>query len=82
MSGGERPIGAAKGKQIDTEALCQTPPPSPRLPLPFRHPAPGLWGSGGLQRRESSVQCSSWGTRRPLRSETGTHEAAAHNARR
>ena len=28
MSSGERPIGAAKGKQSDTEALCQTPPPS------------------------------------------------------
>ena len=27
MSGGERPIGAAKGKQSDTEALCQPPPP-------------------------------------------------------
>ena len=27
MSGGERPIGAAKGTQSDTEALCQTPPP-------------------------------------------------------
>ena len=26
MSCGERPIGAAKGKQIDTEALCQPPP--------------------------------------------------------
>ena len=26
MSSGKRPIGAAKGKQIDTEALCQTPP--------------------------------------------------------
>ena len=25
MSSGERPIGAAKGKQSDTEALCQTP---------------------------------------------------------
>ena len=30
MSGGERPIGAAKGKQSDTEALCQ--PPAPRGP--------------------------------------------------
>ena len=30
MSGGERPIGAAKGKQSDTEALCQPPPPSAR----------------------------------------------------
>ena len=27
MSSGKRPIGAAKGKQSDTEALCQTPPP-------------------------------------------------------
>ena len=26
MSSGERPIGAAKGKQSDTEASCQTPP--------------------------------------------------------
>ena len=29
MSSGERPIGAAKGKRPNTEALCQTPPPSP-----------------------------------------------------
>ena len=27
MSTGERPIGAAKGKQPNTEALCQPPPP-------------------------------------------------------
>ena len=27
MSSGERRIGAAKGKQSDTEALCQPPPP-------------------------------------------------------
>ena len=27
MSSGEKPIGAAKGKQSDTEALCQAPPP-------------------------------------------------------
>ena len=27
MSSGERPIGAAKGKESDTEALCQPPPP-------------------------------------------------------
>ena len=26
MSSGERPMGAAKGKQSDTEALCQPPP--------------------------------------------------------
>ena len=29
MSSGERPIGAAKGKQSDTEALCHPPPPRP-----------------------------------------------------
>ena len=29
MSIGERPIGAAKGEQSDTEALCQLPPPPP-----------------------------------------------------
>ena len=29
MSSGERPIGAAKGKQPNTEALCQNPPISP-----------------------------------------------------
>ena len=28
MSSGERSIGAAKGKQSDTEALCQTPHPT------------------------------------------------------
>ena len=37
MCSGERPIGAAKGKQSDTEALCQPPTPggdptSPRRP--------------------------------------------------
>ena len=30
MSSGEMPIGTAKGKQPDTEALCQHPPPPPR----------------------------------------------------
>ena len=38
MSSGERPIGTAKGKQTDTEALCPTPPPphlrTPPPPLP------------------------------------------------
>ena len=33
MSSGERPMGAAKGKQSDTEALCQTSPTTP--PKPF-----------------------------------------------
>ena len=30
MSSGERPIGAAKDKQSDTEALCPPPPPPRR----------------------------------------------------
>ena len=37
MSSGERPIGAAKGKQPHTKALCQTPPLSPR-PSPATPP--------------------------------------------
>ena len=34
MSSGERPVGAAKGKQSDTEALCQPPPPLLYEPRP------------------------------------------------
>ena len=33
MSSGERPIGATKGKQSDTKALCQPPPPLRSLSL-------------------------------------------------
>ena len=43
MSSGERTIGAAKGKQSDTEALCPPPPPdddSCRAPPAF--PSPSL----------------------------------------
>ena len=41
MSSGEGPIGAAKGKQSDTEALCQTPlPPLLMLPCSGPHTAP------------------------------------------
>ena len=36
MGSGERPIGAAKGKQSDTEALCQPPPPPDRDSGPQR----------------------------------------------
>ena len=49
MCSGERPIGAAKGKQSDTEALCQPPPPKrpsrgEGTPVPY---CPGaLWGGG------------------------------------
>ena len=59
MSSGERPIGAAKGKQSDTEALCQPPPFSYGV-QPFKHfPADGMgwslqavWlGHGVIKRR-------------------------------
>ena len=43
MSSGERPIGAAKGKQSDTEALCQPPPTPPRMGEP-RMIRRDLWG--------------------------------------
>ena len=51
MSSGERPIGAAKGKQIDTEALCQPPPPHEQVnfgsdaPVTAHYTCPG--GGGG-----------------------------------
>ena len=32
MGSGERPIGTAKGKQSDAEALCHPPPPFPLYP--------------------------------------------------
>ena len=39
MSSGERPIGAANGKQPDTEALCQPPRQNyKKQPTPFTHP--------------------------------------------
>ena len=42
MSSGERPIGATKGNQPNTEALCQTPPPPwfPLFPPMVHHPPP------------------------------------------
>ena len=39
MGSGERPIGAAKGNQSDTEALCQPPPP----PLAPNHDPQDDW---------------------------------------
>ena len=46
MCSGERPTGTAKGKQPNTEALCQPPPPPPpqqpaavRMPAVVRMPA-------------------------------------------
>ena len=59
MSSGERPIGAAKGKQSDTEALCQPPPP------PRRRTLPGTAGGGYLG--ESVCPCSPSQLRPPRR---------------
>ena len=51
MSSGERPIGAATGKQSDTEALCKPSPPPPHRRPPSTPPqGPGagdldvIWG--------------------------------------
>ena len=69
MSSGERPIGAAKGKQSDTEALCQTPPPPPLLthgwatraahvpPRPRHSPRPAVMG--GPAQPSSAQACPS-----------------------
>ena len=63
MCKGERPIGAAKGKQPNTEALCQTPPSrnGTRLMVVRRHklgtqttPGPPRWPS--KNERHRSVQ--------------------------
>ena len=58
MSSGERPIGAAKGKQSDIQALCQPPPPPSAgrrgLPLPLgavkTNPAVPVPSPGGERR--------------------------------
>ena len=47
MSSGERPIGAAKGKQSDTEALCQ--PPSPRCTCWLQHVSSSPQGAGATR---------------------------------
>ena len=56
MSSGERPIGAAKGKQPNTEALCQ--PPPPYLP-PYRAPPLYPPTTSGIPPPPSSTRGSS-----------------------
>ena len=61
MSSGERPIGAAKGKQSDTEALCHT-PPTPGVSHPTRSPPHGdvrsvlsrVWGLWTPSRQQAT----------------------------
>ena len=50
MSSGERPIGAAKGKQSNTEALCQPPPQDPDF----------IVGKNEIYRRKHSLLCQQW----------------------
>ena len=45
MSGGETPIGAAQGKQPNTEASCHPPPPP-------RRPSDVPWLGAGMVHRE------------------------------
>ena len=60
MSSGERPIGAAKGTQSDTEALCQPPPP-PHPPsclglcTTARVSPPTLWRRGRFQKASAQI---------------------------
>ena len=60
MSSGERPIGAAQGKQSDTEALCQTHP----APLPLPVSTGALWHDpfGGCSRPDGRVRRFTFGT--------------------
>ena len=53
MSSGERPMGAAKGKQPNTEALCQ-PPPDPRVTEQQPDPLPSLMHVSRTSDRPSS----------------------------
>ena len=56
MSSRERPIGAAKGTQSDTEALCQPPaPPPPREMFTFASWVID-WGEGGIPSRIALIR--------------------------
>ena len=77
MSSGERPIGAAKGKQSDTEAFCQPPPPPPEGGLSLRDPPPPREGKGhntggeGLQGGRKVPCCTT--------ANLSQHASAQHN---
>ena len=61
MSSGERPIGAAKGKQSDTQALCHPPPP-PSLGVYQKGGGLGgclLWGDRCMPAQVSRGLCAS-----------------------
>ena len=60
MSSGERPIGAAKGKQSDIEALCQTPAGEhlyTRPPLSDRSGSRGLEDTHGPNTAQRHDSC-------------------------
>ena len=65
MYNGERPLSTAKGKQPDTEALCQPPPPLETVAYEWfvvlfsQSPFGGFWYSADCVARWSS---SLWGS--------------------
>ena len=74
MCSGERPIGTAKGKQSDTEALCQ--PPTPPIHTPPGHRPGGSNGGHGGRSPPGNTRapqgvgcngpCDEGGAHRPL----------------
>ena len=70
MSSGERPMGTAKGKQSDTEALCQSPPPPwwaqfGWLPISMTQDPPIPFHRGHIDRVGASARLASWLPRAP-----------------
>ena len=60
MSSGERPIGTAKGKQPNTKASCQPPPPAPLHVLGEAHRRAALVASFGLSLLERIQLLKIW----------------------
>ena len=69
MSSGEAPIGTAKGKQSDTEALCQ--PPPPQVSAGVGKPPHGLGGCIWMPQVNGTGNSPVSGTADPRSSQTG-----------
>ena len=65
MSSGERPIGATKGKESETEALCQTPLRTPALSFVKQRKASGGSGASTSHLSIPVMPRSSFGTNSP-----------------
>ena len=71
MSSGEMPRGAAKGRQSDTKALCQTPAPGP----PVKH-SPGVVGlqpESWPAPRRKAMGARPTGTHIPVQADNALH---------